>query len=255
MRLAGDVPQKKRLSTLNKFKTGELKYLIATDVAGRGIHDRRRCPRDQHYELPDDAEAYVHRIGRTGRAGASGTCGSASSLRTMPSTLPALEEYLEREHQVHPQALRDLAAGELSSRGQRLGQHCDATGDCKPPWFSTTPAPDVERNLGTLETLSISGGQRRRATPSPGQKPSPYWASARRQKRNLWSRRTRGSGPDSQDLNAAGRLQRSSIVICCWAVFTRLCPATLTACYNTSVYWLSRLAKSPQRTARFICLM
>lgn len=90
--LAGDVPQKKRLSTLNKFKSGELKYLVATDVAGRGIHVDG-VTHVINYELPDDAEDYVHRIGRTGRAGASGTAISFVS-EDDAFNLPALEEYL-----------------------------------------------------------------------------------------------------------------------------------------------------------------
>jgi ATP-dependent RNA helicase RhlB len=90
--LAGDIPQKKRLSTLNKFKNGELKYLIATDVAGRGIHVDG-VTHVINYELPDDAEDYVHRIGRTGRAGASGTAISFVS-EDDAFNLPTLEEYL-----------------------------------------------------------------------------------------------------------------------------------------------------------------
>ena len=90
--LAGDVPQKKRLSTLNKFKSGELKYLVATDVAGRGIHVDG-VTHVINYELPDDAEDYVHRIGRTGRAGAAGTAISFVS-EDDAFNLPALEEYL-----------------------------------------------------------------------------------------------------------------------------------------------------------------
>ena len=69
--LAGDVPQRKRLATLNRFKDGELKYLVATDVAGRGIHVDG-VSHVINYELPEDPEDYVHRIGRTGRAGATG---------------------------------------------------------------------------------------------------------------------------------------------------------------------------------------
>jgi ATP-dependent RNA helicase RhlB len=56
---------------LNKFKDGDLKYLIATDVAGRGIHVEG-VTHVINYELPEDPEDYVHRIGRTGRAGATG---------------------------------------------------------------------------------------------------------------------------------------------------------------------------------------
>ena len=90
--LAGDIPQKKRLSTLNRFKQGNLQYLIATDVAGRGIHVDG-VTHVINFELPDDPEDYVHRIGRTGRAGAEGTAISFVS-EDDAFNLPALEEYL-----------------------------------------------------------------------------------------------------------------------------------------------------------------
>jgi ATP-dependent RNA helicase RhlB len=69
--LTGDVNQKKRISILAQFAKGDLDLLVATDVAARGLH----IPAVSHvfnYDLPDDCEDYVHRIGRTGRAGASG---------------------------------------------------------------------------------------------------------------------------------------------------------------------------------------
>ena len=90
--LAGDIPQRKRLSTLNRFKDGELKYLVATDVAGRGIHVDG-VTHVINYELPEDPEDYVHRIGRTGRAGASGTSISFVS-EDDAFNLPAIEQYL-----------------------------------------------------------------------------------------------------------------------------------------------------------------
>ncbi|NBC11249.1 MAG: DEAD/DEAH box helicase, partial [Planctomycetes bacterium] len=69
--LSGDVPQKKRLKLLKQFQEGELTIMIATDVAARGLH----IPGVTHvinYDLPDDAQDYVHRIGRTARAGEAG---------------------------------------------------------------------------------------------------------------------------------------------------------------------------------------
>ena len=69
--LSGDVPQKKRQRLFNEFSTGGLKVLVATDLAARGLH----IPDVSHvfnYDLPQNAEDYVHRIGRTARAGASG---------------------------------------------------------------------------------------------------------------------------------------------------------------------------------------
>jgi len=70
--LSGDVPQKKRLRRLEDFKKGKIRALIATDVAGRGIHIDS-MDHVINYTLPRDPEGYVHRIGRTGRAGAAGT--------------------------------------------------------------------------------------------------------------------------------------------------------------------------------------
>ena len=70
--LSGDVPQGKRVRTLDDFKSGKLKILVATDVAGRGIHIDG-ISHVVNYTLPEESEDYVHRIGRTGRAGKSGT--------------------------------------------------------------------------------------------------------------------------------------------------------------------------------------
>ena len=69
--LSGEIPQNKRTRTLQMFKEGELKVLVATDVAGRGIHVDG-ISHVVNYNLPEDPDDYVHRIGRTGRAGAKG---------------------------------------------------------------------------------------------------------------------------------------------------------------------------------------
>jgi len=88
--LSGDVPQNKRERLLGEFKLGELPVLVATDVAARGLH----IPEVSHvinYDLPQDGEDYVHRIGRTARAGASG---DAISLccETWVYSLPVIEK-------------------------------------------------------------------------------------------------------------------------------------------------------------------
>ena len=69
--ISGDVPQQQRTRTLEAFREGKVQVLIATDVAGRGIHIDG-VSHVVNYNLPEDPEDYVHRIGRTGRAGASG---------------------------------------------------------------------------------------------------------------------------------------------------------------------------------------
>jgi len=83
----GDMTQTHRLATLNKFKKGTLSLLIATDVAARGI-DVEGVTHVFNYDLPQDVESYVHRIGRTGRADKSGT---AYSLVT-PKDLSMLKQ-------------------------------------------------------------------------------------------------------------------------------------------------------------------
>ena len=69
--LSGEIPQNQRIRTLENFKNGKIRILVATDVAGRGIHVDS-ISHVINYNLPEDPEDYVHRIGRTGRAGASG---------------------------------------------------------------------------------------------------------------------------------------------------------------------------------------
>jgi ATP-dependent RNA helicase RhlB len=70
--LSGEIPQQKRLKTLEAFRGGGYRVLVATDVAGRGIHVEG-VTHVVNYTLPEDPDDYVHRIGRTGRAGATGT--------------------------------------------------------------------------------------------------------------------------------------------------------------------------------------
>ena len=70
--LSGEVAQNQRVRTLDAFKSGKLKVLVATDVAGRGLHVDG-ISHVINYTLPEEPEDYVHRIGRTGRAGKTGT--------------------------------------------------------------------------------------------------------------------------------------------------------------------------------------
>lgn len=69
--LSGDVDQKQRISRLEKFREGQVRVLVATDIASRGIHVEG-ISHVINYNMPSDIEEYIHRIGRTGRAGASG---------------------------------------------------------------------------------------------------------------------------------------------------------------------------------------
>ena len=93
--LSGDVPQHKRIKTLEGFREGKIRVLVATDVAGRGIHIDG-ISHVINFTLPEVPDDYVHRIGRTGRAGAEGVsisfAGEDDSYQ-----LPAIEEKLGRK--------------------------------------------------------------------------------------------------------------------------------------------------------------
>ncbi|UPG86119.1 DEAD/DEAH box helicase [Luteibacter aegosomatis] len=93
--ISGDVPQVKRQKLLQRFQAGDIDLLVATDVAARGLH----IPAVSHvfnYDLPQDAEDYVHRIGRTARLGAEGDAISfACDLYAMG--LPDIETYINQK--------------------------------------------------------------------------------------------------------------------------------------------------------------
>jgi ATP-dependent RNA helicase RhlB len=93
--ISGDVPQRKRLRMLRDFHEGTLAVLIGTDVASRGLH----IPDVSHvfnYDLPQDPEDYVHRIGRTARAGTEGDAISFGCEEYVIS-LPDIEAYIGRK--------------------------------------------------------------------------------------------------------------------------------------------------------------
>ena len=93
--LSGDVPQRKRLRMLKDFQAGNLPVLIGTDVASRGLH----VPGVSHvfnYDLPQDPEDYVHRIGRTARAGAAGDAISFG-CEAYAISLPDIEAFIGRK--------------------------------------------------------------------------------------------------------------------------------------------------------------
>jgi ATP-dependent RNA helicase RhlB len=93
--LAGDVPQERRLKILKDFKDGRLAVLVATDVASRGLHIEA-VSHVINYDLPEDAEDYVHRIGRTARAGAKGTAVSFA-CEDYVFSLDAIQKRIGRE--------------------------------------------------------------------------------------------------------------------------------------------------------------
>ncbi|WND80169.1 ATP-dependent RNA helicase RhlB [Lysobacter capsici] len=127
--LSGDVPQKKRESLLNKFQKGQLEILVATDVAARGLHIDG-VSHVYNYDLPFDAEDYVHRIGRTARLGAEGDAISFACERYAMS-LPDIEAYIEQKLPTAPvdaellvslpRTPREVPAGEEGEENESIG--------------------------------------------------------------------------------------------------------------------------------------
>lgn len=96
--LHGDMSQQKRIKTLDRFKKGQINLLIATDVAARGI-DINNVDAVFNYDISDDIEFYVHRIGRTGRAGKKGKAFTFVSDRSEMHKLRDIQRYTKSEIQ------------------------------------------------------------------------------------------------------------------------------------------------------------
>jgi ATP-dependent RNA helicase RhlB len=131
--LSGDVPQKKRVRRLEEFKTGKIRVMVATDVAGRGIHIEG-MDHVINFTLPRDPEDYVHRIGRTGRAGASGTSVSFADEKDA-FYIPAIETFTDRELScIEPNDNWLIMPKPVRARKQRRSRR------------KRQPAPAVQRN-------------------------------------------------------------------------------------------------------------
>jgi ATP-dependent RNA helicase RhlB len=121
--ITGDVPQKKRLKVLEQFKDGTLPILVATDVASRGLHIEG-VTHVINYDLPEDAEDYVHRIGRTARAGAGGKAISLA-CEDYVFSLPDIEEFIRQKIPVMPMTEEMIVTGYRRAHGHtgRKGIH------------------------------------------------------------------------------------------------------------------------------------
>ncbi len=132
--ISGDVPQKKRLNMLMRFQSGELPVLIGTDVASRGLH----IPDVQYvinYDLPQDCEDYVHRIGRTARAGAAGDAISLG-CESYAIYLPDIEEFIGHKIPVanyDPALLPELKKPAARQRRSRPPGQRQRSGQKRPP--------------------------------------------------------------------------------------------------------------------------
>jgi ATP-dependent RNA helicase RhlB len=161
--ITGDVDQKKRLKIMQAFKEGGLHILVATDVASRGLHIEG-VTHVINYDLPQDAEDYVHRIGRTARAGASGRAISLADEQYVLS-LEAIEEFIGHKIPVEwaddtlflkpvPRSLEAAGRGRLDRRHEIVRPFKGAT--------ESHPAEAVAAGHSTKATDSEKKRRRRK---------------------------------------------------------------------------------------------
>jgi ATP-dependent RNA helicase RhlB len=118
--LSGDVNQNKRLKVLDALREGEVKIVIATDVAGRGI-DVKGLEYVVNFDFPYEAEDYVHRIGRTGRAGSTGIAISFAD-EFESCQIPEIEEYIKEPLKCTVIGPDDPLLKPVPARGSKLGE-------------------------------------------------------------------------------------------------------------------------------------
>jgi len=150
--MSGDVPQRKRMRMLREFHDGKLAALVATDVAARGLH----IPDVSHvfnYDLPQDPEDYVHRIGRTARAGAAGDAVSFGCEQYVVS-LPDIEAFIG--HRIPVGSFDPAELPELKPAHYAPRSFGDEEGDGPPP--SQLHRPHRQEGHGP----GSGGGQKKR---------------------------------------------------------------------------------------------
>lgn len=164
----GDKRQRERMQALEQFKQGQVRILVATDVAARGL-DIAALPRVVNYDLPNVAEAYVHRIGRTGRAGSSGQAISLVAPDER-SYLAEIEQLIQRPLKLKPlPTLRDGQGNEILIESAVPGQRSK-----KKPTVSQAakgkqnkqPAqaePEAPRKPGLRPSLGAFAGKKKRS--------------------------------------------------------------------------------------------
>ena len=118
--LSGDVNQNKRLKVLDAFRDGEVKVVVATDVAGRGI-DIKGLEYVINFDFPYEAEDYVHRIGRTGRAGSTGVAISFAD-EFESCQIPDIEKYINEPLKCTVIGPDDPLMKEVPARGSHLAE-------------------------------------------------------------------------------------------------------------------------------------
>ncbi|EEV20731.1 DEAD/DEAH box helicase [Treponema vincentii ATCC 35580] len=172
--LIGDLPQPKRLHIIDSFKAGKLTCLVATDVAARGI-DINDLAMVINYDLPNEAENYVHRIGRTARAGKTGAAYSLCSEQDVYN-LPDIEKYIEAKIPVVIPGEEDFEKDRSADQYIRLDR--DSADEERGGRFGRKPRPgeksrredkDARRGTKTARPASRTADSKRKKKGTQGE--------------------------------------------------------------------------------------
>jgi len=170
--LHGDKSQDERLKALDAFKKGEVDLLVCTDVAARGL-DIKDVPAVFNFDVPFNAEDYVHRIGRTGRAGASGLAvsfvGGGNDARLVADIERLIKTKIEIEALEFDEDLPDIRKQGRINDGRRMYHEDSESGQARPR-SAARPDPRGERRSswrGEERVASSSDGRREYTRPTP----------------------------------------------------------------------------------------
>ena len=230
----GDLSQAKRISVLRQFKEGKIDILIATDVAARGL-DISGVTHVYNFDIPQDPESYVHRIGRTGRAGKSGTAITFVTPREMgylriveettkkrmtplrpPSSEEALVGLQEAAMKSLVETVQNNDLGNYRELAAKLLENNDALDLVAAALKSVTKEPDAtpiniteERPLPMRRTGGGGGGggRSRSGSGDRGRGGRPSGGGSRGGDRNRGG--DRGGRPSSASSSSAGRREGS----------------------------------------------
>jgi ATP-dependent RNA helicase RhlB len=195
--IMGDLPQKKRMAIIKQIKEGELQILVATDVAARGLHIND-LDLVVNYDIPEDPESYVHRIGRTARAGKSGKAITLACEKYVYG-LEAIEKFIDMKIPVE-WADEELYQSEDKSAGVRVAGNRDRDRD-----------RDRSGGRGGSRSGSRSGSRddRRGGRGAQGKRPeggsSQRGGSAAPQKARPDDTAKKGAGDSTEDRGRGGK--------------------------------------------------
>ena len=211
--IIGDLPQVKRLKIIEDVKSGKTKMLIATDVAARGL-DIESLAMVINYDVPTEAENYVHRIGRTARAGKTGKAVTFSSEQDVYE-LPAIERYIGKK--IPSDVAMPEHYEEDKSKGMRIHTDDYSRGDGKKKEFSPRTTANKKEKRFTRTSNQRFGGdtekkeilpQTTRTTRTRTSGPNANQKFTDKQKENKGKKFNKQEGAQGQDLSRLSMEER-----------------------------------------------